>query len=173
MATAIGTNAVTSLVRHYIMPEIVDNIYGDNPLTFRLLRANKKLVQGGTQILLIEDEPNIAEAIRFILTRAGWNVTVDGEAAKIVEPDGAFLGVQLPAGRHEVRFEYSPPGLKAGAALTLFGLAVCAVVLLWPRWWPVVSPRLRRRDRTRRRGGAEPGDEAGGSTGMPAAAAPD
>lgn len=50
MATAIGTNTVTSLVRHYIMPEIVDNVYGDNPLTFRLLRANKKLVQGGTQI---------------------------------------------------------------------------------------------------------------------------
>ena len=103
----------------------------------------------------------------------GWTATVDGEAAKIVEPDGAFLGVQLPAGRHEVRFEYAPPGLKAGAALTLFGLVACTVVLLWPRWWPVVSPRLRRRDRSRRRGAAEPGDEAAGSTGTPAAAAPD
>ena len=28
------------------------------------------------QILLIEDEPNIAEAIRFLLGRDGWQVTV-------------------------------------------------------------------------------------------------
>ena len=33
------------------------------------------------QVLLVEDEPHIAEAIRFILGRAGWAVEV--------EPDGA------------------------------------------------------------------------------------
>jgi len=27
------------------------------------------------RVLLIEDEPNIAEAIRFILSRDGWEVT--------------------------------------------------------------------------------------------------
>ena len=27
-----------------------------------------------TDILLIEDEPNIAEAVRFILTRDGWRL---------------------------------------------------------------------------------------------------
>lgn len=47
---AIGTDSVTSLSRHYIMPEITDNIYGSNPVFFRLSKANKKMVQGGTQI---------------------------------------------------------------------------------------------------------------------------
>ncbi len=47
---AIGTDTVTSLARHYIMPEITDNIYGSNPVFFRLSKAKKMLVQGGTQI---------------------------------------------------------------------------------------------------------------------------
>lgn len=50
MATPIGTNVVTALARRYIMPDIVDNIYGSNPLFFRLNQANKRIVRGGTQI---------------------------------------------------------------------------------------------------------------------------
>lgn len=49
MATAIGTNAVTSISRHYIMPTIVDNIYNGNALFFRI-NASKRFIQGGTQI---------------------------------------------------------------------------------------------------------------------------
>lgn len=50
MATPIGTNVVTSIARRYILPEITDNIYGSNVVFFRLNSANKRLVQGGTQI---------------------------------------------------------------------------------------------------------------------------
>ena len=50
MATAIGTNVVTSLARHYILPEITDNIYNSQVLTFRLMSAKKRMVRGGTQI---------------------------------------------------------------------------------------------------------------------------
>lgn len=50
MATPIGTNVVTSLARRFILPEIVDNIYASNPLFYRLNMANKKTIQGGTQI---------------------------------------------------------------------------------------------------------------------------
>jgi hypothetical protein len=50
MAVAIGTNTVTSIARHYILPTITDNIYASNVLLYRLMKANKKLVRGGTQI---------------------------------------------------------------------------------------------------------------------------
>lgn len=50
MATPIGTNTVNSIARRFIMPEITDNIYGSIPLFFRLSRAGKRMVQGGTQI---------------------------------------------------------------------------------------------------------------------------
>ena len=53
-------------------------------------------------VLLIEDEPNIIEAIRFILTRDGWRVTSHdrGEDAVAVVraavPDVVVLDVMLP-----------------------------------------------------------------------------
>jgi hypothetical protein len=50
MATPLGTNVVTSIARRFILPEIVDNIYRSNPVFFRLEKANKKIVRGGTQI---------------------------------------------------------------------------------------------------------------------------
>lgn len=50
MATAIGADTVTSISRRFILPSIVDAIYGSNPLFFRLVKNNKKMVQGGTQI---------------------------------------------------------------------------------------------------------------------------
>ena len=49
-ATPIGTNTVTAISRRYILPFIADQVYKSNPLFFRLNRANRKTVQGGTQI---------------------------------------------------------------------------------------------------------------------------
>lgn len=54
------------------------------------------------RVLLIEDEPNIIEAIRFILSREGWRVDThsDGctalEAIRTRTPDLVILDVMLP-----------------------------------------------------------------------------
>ncbi|OOY06332.1 response regulator transcription factor [Thioclava sp. F28-4] len=54
------------------------------------------------QVLLIEDEPHIAEAIRFILTRAGWAVSVLEDGARAMAritgdpPDAIILDLMLP-----------------------------------------------------------------------------
>jgi DNA-binding response OmpR family regulator len=54
------------------------------------------------KVLLIEDEPNIAEAIRFLLTREGWQVETHGDGADALEviqgaqPDLVILDVMLP-----------------------------------------------------------------------------
>lgn len=54
------------------------------------------------RILLIEDEANIAEALRFLLTRDGWLVDVHADGASAMErlraapPDVLILDVMLP-----------------------------------------------------------------------------
>jgi hypothetical protein len=48
--TAIGTNTVTAIARRYIIPRIVDNVYGSNVLFSRWNRMNKIVIKGGTQI---------------------------------------------------------------------------------------------------------------------------
>jgi hypothetical protein len=50
MATPIGNNVVTSISRRHIRPDLVDNVYKSNVVTFRLFSANKKIVRGGYQI---------------------------------------------------------------------------------------------------------------------------
>jgi DNA-binding response OmpR family regulator len=56
----------------------------------------------GRHVLLIEDEPNIAEAIRFILSRDGWQVSTHADGADAVaevqnlRPDILILDVMLP-----------------------------------------------------------------------------
>ena len=54
------------------------------------------------RVLLIEDEPNIIEAIRFILSRDGWRVDTHSDGETAVEavrsrsPDLVILDVMLP-----------------------------------------------------------------------------
>lgn len=56
----------------------------------------------GKHVLLIEDEPNIIEAIRFILSRDGWSVDTHSDGANAIErvqsmrPDLIILDVMLP-----------------------------------------------------------------------------
>lgn len=53
-------------------------------------------------VLLIEDEPNIATAIAFVLGRAGWHVSTHHDGATAVDaiarhaPDVVVLDVMLP-----------------------------------------------------------------------------
>lgn len=53
-------------------------------------------------VLLIEDEPNIIEAIRFILSRDGWTVDTHSDGSTAIDavnrrnPDLVILDVMLP-----------------------------------------------------------------------------
>ncbi len=54
------------------------------------------------RVLLIEDEPNIIEAIRFILSRDGWRVDTHSDGQTAIDairkraPDLIILDVMLP-----------------------------------------------------------------------------
>ncbi|HFC12446.1 MAG TPA: hypothetical protein ENJ56_06340, partial [Anaerolineae bacterium] len=70
----------------------------------------------------------------LVLTEAfypGWEVAVDGVSAEIEKVDGMFRGVFLPAGAHEVRFQFKPRSLQIGLAVTVVGLlAVVGLVVV-------------------------------------------
>jgi two-component system OmpR family response regulator len=56
----------------------------------------------GRHVVLVEDEPNIIEAIRFLLTREGWTVESHSDGSDAVEvikaanPDLVILDLMLP-----------------------------------------------------------------------------
>jgi hypothetical protein len=70
----------------------------------------------------------------YVVSRAsfarGWTAWVDGLPVPVLRANGKHRAVPVPAGAHEVRLRYRPPGLGAGLAVTvvaaLGGLAVWA-----------------------------------------------
>ena len=81
----------------------------------------------GKRILLIEDEPNITEALRFILSREGFGVDVHADGASALaavharRPDMVILDVMLPnrSGYEILRDLRADPATRALPVLVL------------------------------------------------------
>ena len=63
----------------------------------------------------------------------GWTVMIDGEAAETKKIFEAFLSVDIPAGEHEITFEYFPAGLKPGIMITLASIAILTMLFIVDR----------------------------------------
>jgi hypothetical protein len=58
----------------------------------------------------------------------GWTATVDGRATPIARADYVFRAVLLAPGAHTIAFEYRPPSVAVGAAIS--GLALIVLIVL-------------------------------------------
>lgn len=73
---------------------------------------------------------------------AGWQATVDGEAAEIVPADYLLRGVVVPAGTHEVEMRFRPASHRLGltiswiATLLVYGGITALLGLSWRRREP-------------------------------------
>ena len=59
----------------------------------------------------------------------GWQAMVDGQPASSFRANRAFIGLEVPAGTHDVELYYITPGLKQGILLSGAGLLSLAVLL--------------------------------------------
>ena len=58
----------------------------------------------------------------------GWEATIDGQPTALYRTDYVLRGIALPAGSHEVRFEYHPQPFYTGTTITILSLLV---LILW------------------------------------------
>ncbi len=72
------------------------------------------------------------EAGEMILTSIpyedGWTLTVDGVETEIIPYQDALISIDAEPGTHEVVLRFTPPGLKAGALMSVVGVLGLAVV---------------------------------------------
>lgn len=62
----------------------------------------------------------------------GWVATVNGEPAQLLHADHAMVAVAVDAGTHTVKLRYSPPGLRAGLAVSgIAGLVALGALAGW------------------------------------------
>ncbi|WP_431031420.1 hypothetical protein [Plantibacter sp. RU18] len=63
------------------------------------------------------------------LRRPGWSATIDGEPAALVPAEHAGAAVRIPAGSHDVRVQYTVPGLETGVRVSLVALGVAVLIM--------------------------------------------
>lgn len=54
----------------------------------------------------------------------GWKVTDNGKSVKLLKVNGMFCGVSLSPGKHHIRLNYTTPGFKIGAFISLLSLII-------------------------------------------------
>ena len=84
----------------------------------------------------VDVEAHLASAGTLVLVDSyypGWRATVDGRELEIRAANHLFRSVDLPAGRHVVRFEYRPWTLTAGAGISVAALLALSLLLLTRR----------------------------------------
>jgi hypothetical protein len=91
--------------------------------------ARAVITHEGTRELSIDAE---APGNGFLLLAdtfyPGWMATVDGTPTPIYRANHSLRGIQLPKGRHEVRFTYEAPGFVRGLQISLLAVSL---LLLW------------------------------------------
>lgn len=62
----------------------------------------------------------------------GWKATVDGEPAELKKANIMFMAVELPAGDHEIKLEYTTPYVRTGLFCTLLSISI-TIILFFKR----------------------------------------
>lgn len=83
------------------------------------------------QSFMVETEAS-EEARLFVSSAAfpGWKVLVDGRQASLDKISWPFLSILLPAGKHQLVFDYWPGSFKIGLEVSLLGI-ILLIISLW------------------------------------------
>ena len=80
------------------------------------------------QIAVMAECPAASTLVFKVTYHPNWRVTVDGDQAPTFMVSPSFIGVSIPAGRHEVRAEYRPAMYRM--ALLILGLSTLAAMVI-------------------------------------------
>ncbi|MFR9098665.1 MAG: YfhO family protein [Anaerostipes hadrus] len=58
----------------------------------------------------------------------GWKATDNGKSVKVSKVNGMFCGIVLKSGTHNIKLNYTTPGLKIGACISLISLIILIVI---------------------------------------------
>ena len=60
----------------------------------------------------------------------GWKATDNGQSVKVIKVNGMFCGLVLKPGTHNIKLNYTTPGLKIGVGISLISLIVLIILIL-------------------------------------------
>ena len=76
----------------------------------------------------------------------GWQLTIDGQKASTFVVNKGFVGAQLPAGKHQIKFTYSTPGGRIGRIVSLSAWIIFLILVVVFLFFKFRKPRGRHSD---------------------------
>ncbi len=89
----------------------------------------KKLSEGSLTVSYTAASPSLLRMAE--VWYPGWEARVDGKPVKVLRVNHALMGAVVPAGTHEVVFEYKPTRFGLGAAISGVALVLLVVGISW------------------------------------------
>jgi len=59
----------------------------------------------------------------------GWNISIDGKPAEMVEVNYTLRGLNIPAGNHKVVFSFEPEVVKTGSTISLVTSIIALLIV--------------------------------------------
>lgn len=84
----------------------------------------------------IEGSINVTKPGIFVLTipyDKGFEIYVDDQKVDYYLVNEAFIGFDINKGNHKILIKYKAPSLNAGKTISLFGIIIFVVMLIWER----------------------------------------
>ncbi len=125
----LDVDPYTTAIIGPVVPEGFVARRADAPIDLSAAKLSLDLETPTLVRLTIEsDAPSYLIAV---LTRyPGWLATLDGAPAPLLDANTAFMGLDLPAGRHEVELRYDPTSLRDGLWLAALGASIAVGLVL-------------------------------------------
>ena len=97
----------------------------------------KWVEDGPNRILVTSETPSNGWILLSDVWYPGWRAEIDGVPTKILKANYLFRGLPVPAGQHEIVFEYNPFSFRIGLGISFLGWL--GLVLVW-----LIRLRIRR-----------------------------
>jgi uncharacterized membrane protein YfhO len=87
------------------------------------LKVNGNHVSGTTSNV------NSTTMVTSIPYSTGWKLTIDGQSTKTFVVNKGFVGANLPAGTHQIKLNYTTPGIKVGKLISAVSWLVFIILI--------------------------------------------
>ncbi|HET9747045.1 MAG TPA: YfhO family protein [Chitinophagaceae bacterium] len=114
----------TAIVHESFKPSITDPPGFDSAATISLVKNDNDVI---TYSFNARD--NQFAVFSEVYYKSGWKAYIDGKEAPIVKVNYVLRGLSIPAGRHDIRFEFKPEGYYTGKKITSIFSIILIVVL--------------------------------------------
>jgi hypothetical protein len=94
--------------------------------------ATIQLVKNDNDLITYQSNSSANEFAVFseIYYNRGWKAYVDGKETPIVKTNYLLRGLAIPAGKHEIKFEFKPKAYYTGEKLTAIGSVLIVLLLI-------------------------------------------